>query len=97
MWCSQLIHTKFWAVIVANEYLIARFSYNPIMAVILNWVWSSNIVTEKFYEQFFWNYSHVNVTEHLWLEVNMGSGNGLVPSGNKPLPEPMLTDLYVVI
>ena len=22
---------------------------------------------------------------------NIGSGNGLVPSGNKPLPEPMLT------
>ena len=24
-------------------------------------------------------------------QVNTGSGNGLVPSGNKPLPEPMLT------
>ena len=23
--------------------------------------------------------------------VHIGSGNGLVPSGNKPLPEPMLT------
>ena len=23
--------------------------------------------------------------------VNIGSGNGLVPSGNKPLPEPVLT------
>ena len=23
--------------------------------------------------------------------VNIGSGNGLVPSGNRPLPEPMLT------
>ena len=27
--------------------------------------------------------------------VNIGSGNGLVPSGNKPLPEPMLTQIYV--
>ena len=26
-----------------------------------------------------------------WWLVNIGSGNGLVPSGNKPLPEPMLT------
>ena len=26
----------------------------------------------------------------LW-KVNIGSGNGLVSSGNKPLPEPMLT------
>ena len=26
-----------------------------------------------------------------WIWVNIGSGSGLVPSGNKPLPEPMLT------
>ena len=26
-------------------------------------------------------------------QVNIGSGNGLVPSGNKPLPEPMLTQI----
>ena len=30
-------------------------------------------------------------------EVNIGSGNGLVPSGNKPLPEPMLTQIYVTL
>ena len=29
--------------------------------------------------------------------VNIGSGNDLVPSGNKSLPEPMLTQIYVVI
>ena len=27
--------------------------------------------------------------------VNIGSGNGLVPLANKPLPEPMLTQIYV--
>ena len=26
------------------------------------------------------------------LEVDIGSGNGLLPDGTKPLPEPMLTD-----
>ena len=26
---------------------------------------------------------------------NIGSGNALVPSGNKPLPEPMLTQIHV--
>ena len=31
------------------------------------------------------------------LLVNFGSGNGLVPSGNKPLPEAMLTQIYVAI
>ena len=30
-------------------------------------------------------------------EVNIGSGNGLVPPGNSPLPEPMLAQLYVAI
>ena len=30
-----------------------------------------------------------------WWSVNIGSGNGLVPSGNKPLPEPMLTQIFV--
>ena len=32
-----------------------------------------------------------------WLLVNIGSGNGLVLSGNKPLPEPMLTRICVTI
>ena len=27
------------------------------------------------------------------LQVNIGSDNGLVPSGNKPLPEPVLTKI----
>ena len=31
------------------------------------------------------------------LEVNIGLGNGLVPSGTKPLPEPMLTQIHVAI
>ena len=28
---------------------------------------------------------------------NIGSGNGLVPSGNKLFPEPMLTQMYSTI
>ena len=31
----------------------------------------------------------------LWWYVNIGSGNFLVSSCNKPLPEAMLTDIYV--
>ena len=30
-------------------------------------------------------------------QINLGSGYGLVLSGTKPLPEPMLTQIYVVI
>ena len=32
-----------------------------------------------------------------WWWVNIGSGNGLVQSGNKPLPEPKLTPIYIDI
>ena len=31
------------------------------------------------------------------MRVNIGSGTGLVPSGIKPLPEPLLTPIYVAI
>ena len=40
-----------------------------------------------------WNCPNIHVTGLHWWSVNVGSGNGLVPSGNKPLPEPMLTQI----
>ena len=42
-----------------------------------------------------WNFPNLNVTGLHWWSVNIGSSNGLVPSGNKPLPEPMLTHISV--
>ena len=30
-------------------------------------------------------------------KVNIGSGNDLVPSGNKPLAEPMMIQFYVAV
>ena len=42
-----------------------------------------------------WNCPQMNVARPYWWEVNIGSDNGLVPSGNKPLPESMLTQIYV--
>ena len=44
-----------------------------------------------------WNCPNMNVTGLHWWSVNIGSGNGLVLSGNKPLPEPMLTQICVTI
>ena len=35
----------------------------------------------------------MNATGPYWSQVNIGSGNGLVLSGNKPLPEPVLTKI----
>ena len=32
-----------------------------------------------------------------WYYVNSDSGNGLVPSGAKPLPEPVLNQIYVTM
>ena len=37
------------------------------------------------------------MTLDLNVAVTIGSGNGLVPPGIKPLPEPMLTQIYVTI
>ena len=44
-----------------------------------------------------WNCRRVIVTGPHWWYVDIGSGNGLVLSGNKPLPEQMLTQIYVAI
>ena len=33
--------------------------------------------------------------EHLWWYISIGSDNGLVLPGTKPLPEPMLTQIFV--
>ena len=44
-----------------------------------------------------WNCSPLNATEPHWWYVMTGSGNGLMPSGSKPLPEPLLTKIYVAL
>ena len=42
-----------------------------------------------------WNCTDMNVIGLHWWSVNIGSGNGSVPSDNKPLPGPMLTQISV--
>ena len=39
----------------------------------------------------------MDTVEPYWWWVIVGSGNGLEPLGNKPLPEPILTQIYVAI
>ena len=61
---------------------------------VLNTVSYSKFQTDfndKYLTYFLWNCYQVNATTPHWLLVNIGSVNGLVLSGNKPLPEPMLT------
>ena len=47
-------------------------------------------------KHFLWNCPQVNATEPHWLYINIVSGDGLVPSGNKPLPVPVLTYLISI-
>ena len=44
-----------------------------------------------------WNCPNMIVIGLHWWSVNIGSGNSLVSSGNKPLPEPMLPHISVAI
>ena len=39
----------------------------------------------------------IALTKPYKWQVNSGSANGLLPSGNKPLSEAMLTQTYVAI
>ena len=56
----------------------------------------SKIFSDWWLRYLLWNCPTMNVTGHRW-SVNIGSGNGLVLSGNKPLPEPVLTKISVTI
>ena len=44
-----------------------------------------------------WDWSRLSVIGQLWWEVSISSANGLVPSGNKTLPEPIVTQSFVAI
>ena len=49
---------------------------------------------DKYLKYFLWNCYQVNATTLHWSSVKIGS---LLPDGTKPLPEPMLTQIYVTI
>ena len=56
--------------------------------------WNSSFQTyikDRCFEHFLWNCTQANITRPHWCPVNIGPGNGSMPSGNKPSPEPMLT------
>ena len=53
----------------------------------------SNTCNEWHLQQFMLNYPQLIASGPRWWCVNIVSGNSLVRSGNKPLPEPMLTQI----
>ena len=59
------------------------------------WFWICKFQTylaDWYHEYSLWNcFQVISKKSHYW-QLNIGSANGLVPSGNKPLLEPMLTE-----
>ena len=62
--------------------------------------WEMALILEHNFKTYYWEYwfghsqwncSKVNAAELRKWKVSIGSGNGLLPSENKPLFEPMLT------
>ena len=51
----------------------------------------------RYHELFLRYCPEVNAERHHWWSINIGSCNGLVSSGNKLLPEPVLTHIYVIM
>ena len=64
-----------------------------VVAIILNPYFQTHF-TNWYLEHFLWNCHQVNTTRLHCSLVNSGSGNGLGPSGNKPLPKSMLAMSY---
>ena len=54
-------------------------------------------IVDKFMGHFLLNCPQVNATWPHWWSVDTALVNGLVSLGNKPLPEPMLTQIYVAL
>ena len=69
------------------EWFEWNFKYGIIKLILMIHGWGISL----------WNCLQINITGPHWWLINTGSGNGLVPGGTKPLPEPepMLTQLDV--
>ena len=50
-------------------------------------------IKDRCAEHFLWSWLQLNATLPYWW-VNIGSDNVLVSAGNKPLPKPMMTQIY---
>ena len=72
----------------------------PILSVISYHNCSHDVMNTKLQIQCLgYNLSIQQFIQHwnLRWQVSIGSGNGLLPSGNKPLPEPMLTHMTITM
>ena len=76
---SNLIHIKDTGLILglrpANE---RRSSF--VTTSLIGWAQAWNQPWDRYLQRFLWNYPQVNDTRPHWWLVNIGSGNGLLPS-----------------
>ena len=80
-------------------HLFPQQEFNTMSQLIVPWgIWLQSQITkfqthfnDEYLKYFLWNCYQVNATTPHRSLINIGSSNGLVPSGNKPLLEPMLT------
>ena len=57
------------------------------------WIQLEDFIELRYLEFGLSLFVQMNVDQAYWWYVNICSGNGLVPLGNRPLPEPMLTKI----
>ena len=104
IWNQVLFHpelTPWWSFLFTNGAHHKKL-HSPTHPKFL-WITPSQMPTDLI-DHLYW---FVSLLSHFWYHfytytwfnqpyilVNIGSGNGLVPSGNKPLPESMLTQTY---
>ena len=86
---------------ISSYVIVLGSPVGPLMRILTHWplgIWLQSTTSkfqthfnDKYLKYFLWNCHQVNAKTSHWSSVNIGSGNRLVLSGNKPLPKPMLT------
>ena len=97
---SIILHLAFICWFILEELLLTHWSLGDLNEILDIKLHICNFQTDFSYRwlrHLLWNCPHMNVNGLHWWLVNISSGNGLVPSSNKPLPEPMLTQIFVAI
>ena len=90
---QQYQHKQFKAMLLHRESHLKGVLYQHIDPwEIWQWIFQTHLIN-RFLKHFLWNWTPSNTTD----DVSVGSGNCLVLSGNKPLPESMLAQIYVAI
>ena len=73
-----------------RQFSLSRWPLDDPVVMFILFSNCSTLLSQGYLEQFLWNFPKVNVARNNWRLVDISSGNGLVPSSNKPLLKTML-------